>query len=102
MRGRKPILSEAQRREVANAVRRGVGQGAIAQEFGVSQSTVSRIAGEYETDAANGGELIKALSAASDDAKQWIFSQIPEGATLADYLVEVALDLYFEQEGKAA
>mgnify|MGYP000728263446 CR=1 FL=1 len=86
-------------REIANAV--GFGQSRVWSVLDDARRT-GRWRSMKSLSRVKRGSLTKAAAIADEAAQDWLASQIPEGATLAETLMEIALDVYFEQkEGEA-
>lgn len=107
------------REAILNAHKQGQPQHAIAQRFGITRSAVrsviyrARKAGDLAPHVTSAqqrviyardglkclkhGLIAKALRPHSAAFADWLIAQTPEGSTLADTLVAIALDAYLEE-----
>lgn len=104
-------LTPEEHAKVADMRRAGATQAQIADALGRSMDGVRRslqLAGLLSAPQqaarpleVRRGSIGKALSVADDAAFDWIMSQVPVGGNIAETLVEIALDQYFEKGATA-
>lgn len=104
----KTHLTELEHKKIAEMRRNGSTLREISAEVGRSFDGIRRslrlagLAPSLNDEAPlKYGRLSRAICLADEKALRWMLEQVPEGGNLAETLVEIALDQYFEKGGAA-